>query len=49
MEGLGNGTLLRVDVYPVAWKIEVVDDDEHRGFDYIRSELHVTQHTGADC
>ena len=46
MEGLGDGSLLRVAAYPVAWRIEVVNDDDHRGFEYIRSELHVAQHIG---
>ena len=48
MEGLNNGTPLFVAAYPVAWRIGVVDDDGYRGFEYIRWELHVTQHAGAD-
>ena len=41
-------TPLYVAAYPVAWKIEIVNDEKHRGFEYIRSELHLTQHTEAD-
>jgi len=37
MEGVNDGTQLYVAAYPIAWRIEVVDDDEHRGFEYIRS------------
>ena len=29
--------------YPVAWRVEVVDDDNHRGFEYVRLGLGVTQ------
>ena len=36
MEGLSNGTPLFVAAYPVAWRIEVVNDDRHRGFEYAR-------------
>jgi len=36
MEGLGNGTALSVAAYPVAWRVEVVNDDKHRGFEYVR-------------
>jgi len=36
MEGINDGTQLYVAAYPIAWRIEVVDDDEHRGFEYIR-------------
>ena len=39
MEGIAKGTPIFVDVYPVAWRIEVVSDNKHRGFEYIRSEL----------
>jgi len=46
MEGVNDGTQLYVAAYPIAWRIEVVDDDEHRGFEYIRSGLDV-KHIGA--
>ena len=36
MKGLNDGIPLYVAAYPVAWRIEVADDDEHRGFEYIR-------------
>jgi len=36
MEGLSNGTPLYVAEYPVAWRVEVVNDDKHRGFEYVR-------------
>ena len=39
MEGIIKGTPIFVDVYPVAWRIEVVSDNKYRGFEYIRSEL----------
>jgi hypothetical protein len=35
MEELKNRPL-SVAAYPVAWRVEVVDDDKHRGFEYIR-------------
>ena len=40
MAGLENGRLLSVSAYPVAWRIEIVDDDIHRGFEYVRSECY---------
>jgi hypothetical protein len=42
MKGITNGTQLLVSAYPVAWRIEVVNDDLHRGFELIRLELDVT-------
>jgi len=45
MEGLEKGALLHVSAYSVAWRIEIVNDDIHRGFGYVRSGLGVTQHT----
>jgi len=36
LDGLQNGVTLRVAPYPVAWRIETVDDDQHRGFGYVR-------------
>ena len=44
--GLENGSPLSVSGYPVAWRVEVVNDDIHRGFEYVRSEHHVTHPTG---
>jgi len=38
MAGLENNRPLSVSAYPVAWRIEIVDDDIHRGFEYVRSE-----------
>ena len=29
-------TPITVSVYPVAWRVEVVNDDKHRGFEYVR-------------
>ena len=46
MVGLANGCRLSVSAYPVAWKIEVVDDEIHRGFGYVRSEHHTTHPPG---
>ena len=37
MAGFENGSPLSVSAYPVAWWIEVVNDDIHRGFEYVRS------------
>jgi len=42
MVGLENGSALSVVAYPVPWRVEVVDDDVHRGFEYVRSERVVT-------
>ena len=39
---------ISVAAFPVAWRIEIVDDDNHRDFEYIRSELDVTQCVGAE-
>ena len=39
---------LPVAAFPVAWRIKIVDDDKHRGFEYVRSELYVTRHTEVD-
>jgi len=46
MEGMGDGCILSVAAYPVAWRIEVVNDDAHRGFEYVRCELDVARRTG---
>ena len=37
MAGFENGSPLSVSAYPVAWRIEVVNDEIHRSFEYIRS------------
>ncbi|KAF9649750.1 hypothetical protein BDM02DRAFT_3113175, partial [Thelephora ganbajun] len=34
-EKLGESPLM-VTAYPVAWRVEVVDDAKHRGFEYVR-------------
>ena len=47
MEGLKNLTPIYVAAYLVAWRIEIVNDEKHRDFEYIRSELHLTQYTEA--
>ena len=39
---------LSVAAFPVAWRVEIVDDNEHRAFEFVRWELHVTWYTGAD-
>ena len=46
MEGLNDATPLYVAAYPAAWRIEAVNDGIHRGYEYVRSELDVTRHTG---
>ena len=38
MTRLGNGSPLSVSAYPTAWRVKVVDDAIHRGFEYFRSE-----------
>ena len=38
MNGQVDGSPLSVSAYPAAWRIEVVNDDIHRGFEYARSE-----------
>lgn len=43
MKKLGEAPLA-VSPYPVAWRVEVVNDVEHRGFEYIRSEKYVALH-----
>ena len=45
MVGLTDGCTLSVSAYPVAWRMEVVDDDVHRGFEYVRSEHDVARLT----
>jgi len=36
LEGLGNRSVVAVSPYPVAWRIQVVDDEQYKGFEYIR-------------
>ena len=38
MVGLTNGCKLSVSVYPMAWKIEVVNDEIYVGLEYVRFE-----------
>ena len=47
LEGVNDGDPLYVGAYPVAWRIEVVDDDKHRDFEYVRWGLDVTRPIGA--
>ena len=37
LNGVQDGTTLRVTPYPIAWRIEIVEEDNHRGFEYVRS------------
>ena len=45
VEKLGDGPLA-VTAYPVAWRVAVVDDPKHLGFEYVRSVLDVVRCTG---
>ncbi|KAF9648157.1 hypothetical protein BDM02DRAFT_2342502 [Thelephora ganbajun] len=36
LNGVQNCATLRVAAYPVAWRVEIVNDDRHRGFEYVR-------------
>ena len=45
MVGLTNGCNLAVSAYPAAWKIEAVDDEIYRGFEYVRFEHTITYPT----
>jgi len=36
MEGINDGTPIHVSAYPAAWRIEVVTEGVHRGFEYVR-------------
>ena len=38
LEGIENHKTLRVSAYPAAWRVKIVDDDNHRGFEYVRSD-----------
>jgi hypothetical protein len=46
MVGLTNASPLSVTGYPTAWKVKVVDDEIHRGFEYVRWEYDSTCRTG---
>ena len=37
MRGITGTTPITVAIYPLAWRIEVVNDNIHRGFEYVRS------------
>ena len=37
LEGIQDRTTLRVSAYPAAWRVEIVDNANHRGFGYVRS------------
>ena len=36
LNGIANRYAVSVAEFPVAWKIEVVNDAEYRGFEYVR-------------
>ena len=46
MEGLTNGAPLYVAAYPVAWRIELVEDNAHRGLECIWSVLDIIRCIG---
>jgi len=46
MDELKNSTI-SVASYHVAWRLEIVDDVKHRGFEYVRSGLDVTRNIEA--
>jgi hypothetical protein len=37
-------SFISVAPYPVAWRVEIVDDVKHRGFGYVRWVLDVAWH-----
>jgi len=39
LNGIGNGHAVSVSDFPVAWKIQAVDDARYRGFEYVRYDL----------
>jgi len=43
MEGLNDGTALYVAAYPVAWRIEIVNDGSRRGFGCVLLGLDFTR------
>ena len=38
LDGTQDLAVLHVCAYPVAWRVEIVDDGIHRGFGYVRSD-----------
>ena len=46
MIGLTNNSPLSVSAYPTIWRIEMVNDDIHRGWEYVRSEHAFARRTG---
>ena len=34
--GLGNGSVVSVAPFPVAWRIEMVRDERYDGYEYVR-------------
>ncbi|KAF9777281.1 hypothetical protein BJ322DRAFT_1222315 [Thelephora terrestris] len=45
-EGIGSGAPLYASPYPVAWRVELMDEGIHSGFEYVRSESNLTGCTG---
>ena len=45
MVGLTGISPLSVSAYPVAWKIEVVNDEIYHGYEYVRLEYYTTYPT----
>lgn len=45
MNGLNDGIALFANAYPAAWRIEVVNDSIHDGYEYVRSGLGLIQLT----
>jgi len=36
LKGVQNGSTLSVTSYPIPWRVKIVDDEKHRGFEYVR-------------
>lgn len=36
LEGLSNRSTVAVSPYPAAWRVQIVDDETYKGFEYIR-------------
>lgn len=45
IEGIGSGTPIYVSSYPVAWRVERMDEGVHNGFEYVRSESDFIRYT----
>ena len=43
IKGIDDATSRYVNAYPAAWRIETVNDEIHRGFEHVRSELYVAR------